>query len=61
MGSTASMHVNRVTVCLTTQQSNFLRDGMRRHGIGLSEYLRRVLDRVLEAQELTDAARRRQS
>jgi hypothetical protein len=47
MGSTASLFVNRITVCITTKQREFLFSGMREHGIGLSEFTRRVLDEVL--------------
>lgn len=55
MNMSASTFENRVTVYLTTLQHDYLRAGMRRHQIGLSEYLRRVLDRVLEQ----DAQQRR--
>lgn len=48
MSSTSSVYVNRITVCLTTPQREFLSAGVRRYGIGLSEYMRRILDQVLE-------------
>lgn len=57
MGLTASFHSNRITVCLTTPQRQYLSAGMQKHKIGLSEYIRRCLDRVLADDEEKDLER----
>ena len=51
MGATASTYANKITVCLTTNQREFVVAGMRRYQIGLSEYVRRVFDQVIEKEE----------
>jgi hypothetical protein len=51
MSTTLSMYVNRVTVSLTSRQRDYLYAGMRRQGVGLSEYMRRVLDKFLELED----------
>ena len=48
MGHTASVYANRLTVCVTSQQRDFIFAGMRRHQIGMSEYMRRLLDRLMD-------------
>ncbi len=48
MGSTASVYMNRITLCLSAPQDEFVTIGMRRLGLGKSEYVRRLLDRGIE-------------
>ena len=51
MGTTASVYANRITVCLTARQREFLFAGMRHHQLGLSEYVRRLFDQLMEIDE----------
>ena len=55
MGTTASLAVNRVTVCLTPQQREFIRLGARKYQIGFSDYLRRMLDQAMDAAKEVEA------
>jgi len=39
---------NRITICLTRRQRDYLLLGAARYDLGLSEYVRRLLDRMLD-------------
>lgn len=51
MGMTASASANRVTVWLTNRQHDYVLAGMRRFGIGLSEFVRRKFDEVIDGEQ----------
>jgi len=51
MGMTGSVLANRVTIWLTERQREYVFAGMRRCGIGLSEFVRRKFDEIIDAEE----------
>jgi hypothetical protein len=56
MGSTASAYANRITVCVTDRHREFLFSGKRNYQVNMSDFVRRLLDRVIEADFMPPAS-----
>jgi hypothetical protein len=59
MASTASYYANRMTIIVTSAQRDYFYNGAKKYGIGLSEFVRREVDKWQELEQQTKADRGR--
>ncbi len=59
MGATTSITENRVTICLTWPQLQWLREGAGHYRIGFSEFMRRKLDVLMDMERGTTSSTKR--